>query len=88
MDEFRLLNNVGLFEEWGYTRKQAELYASVIFSQNNAGSAERVIQNINELTGSWINGDTQSGGTAYVKTTQETWEFRDDLAYEHKAVAR
>ena len=70
---------IGPFEEWGYTREQATLYSSVLFSKNDAGSAERVLQYVNELTGSWVNGAMQGSGTAYLKTMQETWEFRDDL---------
>jgi len=75
---------VKVFVDWGYSSEQAELYSSVIFSKNDAGSAERAVQYVNELTGRWVNGSMQNSGLDYVKTSKETWEFRDDLTYTHK----
>ena len=51
---------------------------------NDEGSARRAAQNATELLGSWVRGTMQGGGTAWLKTTQETWEFRDDLTYDYK----
>jgi hypothetical protein len=75
---------VDLLERWDYSKEQATVCASVVLSQNNEGSAGRVAQNAAELVGSWVRGTMQGGGTAWLRTTQETWEFREDLTYSRK----
>jgi hypothetical protein len=75
---------VYVLESWDYSNEQATLCASVVLSQNDEGSAARVVQNIAELVGSWVRGTMQGSASTYLKTMQETWEFRDDLTYSHK----
>ena len=73
-----------LKKELGFTKEQAELYTSTVLGQNAEGSADSVMTNGMRATGSWIRGEQEGNVGSWLSTMKETWQFKDDLTYEHK----
>ena len=73
-----------LTKELGFTREQAELYTSTVLGQNKEDFADRVMANGSRVIGSWIRGEQQGNVGSWLSTMKETWQFKDDLTYEHK----
>jgi hypothetical protein len=73
-----------LQEVLGFTKQQAQLYASTVLSQNAEGSADWVTTNGSRVSGSWVRGEQQGNVGGWLSTMKETWQFEDDLTYTHK----
>src|SRR5512142_151448 len=69
---------------FGFTKQQAELYASTVLTRCAEGSADWMAAHAGKVTGTWIRLKTEGLATGWLKTMQETWRFADDLTYEHK----
>lgn len=73
-----------LKKELGFTEAQAELYTSTVLCQNAEGSADCVMTNGSRVTGSWMRGEQEGNVGGWLSTMKETWQFNDDLTYEHR----
>lgn len=73
-----------LKKELGFTTEQAELYTSTVLGQNTESFADCLMTNGLRVTGSWIRGEQEGNVGSWLSTMKETWQFKDDLTYEHK----
>ena len=73
-----------LQEVLGFTKQQAQLYASTVLCQNAEGSADWVTTNGSRVSGSWVRGEQQGNVGGWLRSMKETWQFDDDLTYTHK----
>jgi len=73
-----------LKEVLGFTTEQAELYTSTVLGQNKEDFADCVMTNGSRVIGSWIHGEQEGNVGSWLSTMKETWQFKDDLTYEHK----
>jgi len=73
-----------LKKELGFTTEQAELYTSTVLGQNTESYADCVMTNGSRVIGSWIRGEQEGNVGSWLSTMKETWQFKDDLTYEHK----
>jgi hypothetical protein len=73
-----------LKKELGFTKEQAELYTSTVLGQNTEDFADCVTTNGLRVTGSWIRGEQEGNVGSWLSTMKETWQFNNDLTYEHK----
>lgn len=73
-----------LQEKFEFNLRQAELYASKVLSRNSNGSADWVSMNAYKVAGTWVKGDVKGSAGNLVVTKKETWQFSEDLTYEHK----
>lgn len=73
-----------LKKELGFTETQAELYTSMVLGQNAETSADCVMTNGLRVIGSWVRGEQEGNVGGWLSTMKETWQFNDDLTYEHK----
>ena len=73
-----------LQKAFGFTTAQAELYTSIVLSQDSEGSADCVRTNGLRVTGSWVRGEQEGNVGGWLSTMKETWQFDIDLTYEHK----
>lgn len=64
--------------------EQAELYTATVLGQNAENYADCVLTNGLRVTGSWIRGEQQGNVGSWLSTIKETWQFKDNLTYEHK----
>jgi hypothetical protein len=73
-----------LKKELGFTTEQAELYTSIVLGQNTESFADCVMTNGLRVIGSWVRGEQQGNVGSWLSTVKETWQFNEDLTYEHK----
>src|SRR5262245_23329277 len=73
-----------LKEVLGFTTEQAELYTSTVLGQNAESFADCVMTNGSRVIGSWVRGEQQGNVGSWLSTMKETWQFEEDLTYEHK----
>jgi hypothetical protein len=66
------------------TQEQALLFSNTVLSKNSSRSADFVSINASKIIGTWIRMEQQGMVSALLITKTETWNFRDDLVYEHK----
>jgi len=83
-EERRAAFAYALQKELGFTTAQAELYTSTVLGQNAEGSADCVMTNGLRVIGSWVRGEQEGNVGGWLSTMKETWQFNDDLTYEHK----
>ena len=77
-----------LVSSLGFTKEQAELYASVVLSRNTEGSADRARSAAAAIVGRWTRAQSQGvNPSVYVSGTQETLEFKDDLTYTRRQIS-
>ncbi|HEX5491008.1 MAG TPA: hypothetical protein VFX07_07090 [Candidatus Udaeobacter sp.] len=73
-----------LKEVLGFTTEQAELYTSTVLGQNAPSFADCVLTNGSRVIGSWVRGEQEGNVGSWLSTMKETWQFNNDLTYEHK----
>ena len=73
-----------LQKAFGFTTAQAELYTSIVLCQDAESSADCVRTNGLRVAGSWVRGEQEGNVGSWLSTMKETWQFNDDLTYEHK----
>jgi hypothetical protein len=73
-----------LKKELGFTAEQAELYTSTVLGQNSQEFADCVMTNGSRVIGSWVRGEQQGNVGSWLSTMKETWQFNQDLTYEHR----
>lgn len=73
-----------LKESLGFTTEQAELYTSTVLGQNTEAFADCVMTNGLRVVGSWIRGEQQGNVGSWLSTMKETWQFNEDLTYQHR----
>ena len=66
-----------------FSAEQANMYASVVYSKDSNGSGDWVNMNGAKLSGNWVHIDQFSSG-GFISNKTSTWEFNDDLTYQHK----
>ena len=73
-----------LREVLGFTTEQAELYTSTVLGENAQSFADCVLTNGSRVIGNWVRGEQEGNVGSWLSTVKETWQFNDDLTYEHK----
>jgi hypothetical protein len=74
-----------LMSELKFSRAQADLYTSVVLSRNTNGSADRARTAAGMVMGRWSRASSEGANpSVYLRSSQDTWEFKDDLTYEHR----
>jgi beta-lactamase class A len=71
-------------EQFEFTPQQAEVYVATLLSRNSESSPDNAKTNAYALLGAWKRGEQTGNPLGWMKTVTETWDFRDDLSYEHK----
>ena len=71
-------------EKFEFTPQQADVYVSTLLSQNSETSPDNARINADALLGAWKRGEQTGVPLGWMKTVTDTWDFRDDLSYEHK----
>lgn len=72
-----------LREQFQFDVHQAELYSSTVLSRNSNGSADWVSMNGYKVAGEWARGDMSGSAGNLLVTKTETWQFNEDLTYQH-----
>src|SRR5262245_34723180 len=70
--------------ESGFLKETAKLYASTVLSRNVERSADSVTANANKVRGTWMTRKQSGIPPGPQKFMVETWEFRENLLFEHK----
>ena len=65
------------------TLAQAEIYAAVLLSRNLDDSPDSAATNAYDLLGTWQRMHQTGNPSGWMRTVTETWDFRDNLTYEH-----
>jgi len=73
----------GLERELEYTTAQAKLYTSIVLCQNAESSVDCVMANGLRVAYSWVRSEQQGNVGSWLSTLRETWQFNEDLNYEH-----
>ena len=63
---------------------QAELYSSTVLTKNSNGSADWVMMNGYKVVGKWTSGNMDGSAGNLLVSKTETWQFNEDLTYQHK----
>lgn len=67
-----------------FDENQARLYAWTVLSKNSNDSADWVSSNAYKIAGTWVNGNMSGSAGNLLVTKTETWQFNEDLTYQHK----
>lgn len=73
-----------LQESFEFDAPQAELYSSTVLTTNSNGSADWVSMNAYKVVGKWARGNSDGSAGNLVVSKTETWQFNEDLTYQHK----
>jgi hypothetical protein len=73
-----------LREQFEFTPQQADVYVATVLSSNSENSPDNAKMNADALIGAWKREEQTGSPLGLMKTVTETWDFRDDLRYEHK----
>lgn len=73
-----------LKKELGFSEEQAELYTSTVLGQNEQSFADCVMTNGSRVIGTWVRGEQEGNVGSWLSTMKESWQFNDNLTYEHK----
>jgi hypothetical protein len=70
--------------ERAFTEEQARLYVSTVVSRNTEASADQMANNARKLIGRWLAATSSGIPGGWFNSSQESWNFSEDLAFEHK----
>ena len=73
-----------LQESLEFDARQAELYSSTVLTKNSNGSADWVSMNAYKVAGEWVRGNMGGSAGNLLVSKTETWQFNEDLTYQHK----
>jgi hypothetical protein len=68
----------------GFTKEQADLYASIVVARNTEKSADQMVSNARKVIGNWVAATGSGMPGEWSNSTQQNWRFSENLTYEYK----